>query len=264
MSLVSAARASVQETRALATQASGRLPSPRVVLALAGIETRKILLHPVFLGTMGVLGLFMTRAIGSNGGIGWLVGGLSVGLVAGGFLSVNLATQRARRDRVLELFGSLPAPGESRTLAVLLGAFFGPVVLATFVAGIGGAILETNAKIAPYVDLSLIVQIPLTVAALNALGVALGRWIPSPVTAPVVLVAQVMTGLVWVIPWVEPTSSGIRVGRHLTYLVAIIIFASAAALVRDRRTPLRLIVVALSLALMVGAAATQLPPGGLK
>ena len=263
MSLVSAARASVRETRGLSTPASRRLPSPRVVLALAGIETRKILIHPVFLGTMGVCALFATRAIGSNSNFGWLVGGLAFGLVAGGFLSVNLATQRARRDRVLELFGSLPAPGESRTFAVLLAAVFGPVMLASLVAGIGGAILETNAKIAPYIDLALLVQIPLTVAALNALGVALGRWIPSPVTAPVVLVAQVMTGIVWVVPWVAPTSTGIRVGRHLTYLVSFIVLASAAALIRDRRTPLRIIVAGLALALMVGAAATQLPPGGL-
>jgi hypothetical protein len=262
--MVTSVRASVREARALATQASDRLPSPRVVLALAGIETRKILVHPVFLGTMGVCALFITRAVGSNGNIGWLVGGIAVGLVAGGFISASLATQRARRDRVLELFGSLPAPAETRTAAVLLGGLFGPVVLASLLGVIGGAALEADAKIAPYVDLSLLVQIPLTVAAMCALAVALGRWIPSPVTAPVVLVAQVMTGLVWVIPWVAPTSSGIRMGRHVTYLVSFIVVASAAALVRDRRTLLRLIVAGLALALMVGAAATQLPPGGLR
>ncbi len=264
MSLVSAARASVQETRALAIQASGRLPSPRVVLALAVIETRKILLHPLFLGAMGVCALFITRAVGSNGNITWLVAGTGVGVVAGGFLSVNVATQRARRDRVLELFGSLPAPGESRTGAVLLAALFGPVMLGLLVAGIGGAVLEADPNLAPHVDLFLLAQIPLVVAAFAALAVALGRWIPSPVTAPVVLVAQVMTGIVWVVPWIAPTSSGIRVGRHLTYLIAFIVLASAAALVRDRRTPLRLIVTGLALALMVGAAATQLPPGGLQ
>jgi hypothetical protein len=261
--MVTTVRDRVRETREIAAQPSRRLPSPRVVLALAGIETKKILVHPAFLGTMGVCALFVTRAIGSNGNLGWLVGGLAVGLVAGGFISVNLATQRARRDRVLELFGSLQAPAESRTFAVLLGAVFGPVALASLVAGIGGAILESKANIAPYIDLALIVQIPLTVAALNALGVALGRWIPSPVTAPVVLVAQVMTGLVWVVPWVAPTTTGIRVGLHLTYLISFIVFASAAALVRDRRTPLRLVVVALSFASMVGAATNQLPPGGL-
>ena len=262
--MLTAARASVRETRALATQASGRLPSPRVVLALAGIETRKILLHPLFLATMGVCALFFTRAVGSNGNIAWLAGGIAVGLVAGAFLSVNVATQRARRDRVLELFGSLPAPAESRTVAVLLAALFGPMVLASLAAGIGGAILEADTRIAPYVDLSLLVQIPLTVAALSALAVALGRWIPSPVTAPVVLVAQVMTGIVWVVPWIAPTSSGIRVGWHLTYLVSFIVFASAAALVRDRRTPLRLIVAGLTLALAVAAAMTHIPPGGLR
>lgn len=261
--MVATARDRVRETRSLAIQPSRRLPSPRVVLALARIETRKILVHPAFLGTMAVMGLFATRAIGSNGNLGWLVGGLSVGLVAGGFISVNLATQRARRDRVLELFGSLPAPAESRTFAVLLGAMLGPVALATLVAVIGGAILETNATIAPYVDLALVVQIPLTVAALNALGVALGRWIPSPVTAPVVLVAQVMTGLVWVVPWVAPTTTGIRMGPHLTYLLSFIVLASTAALLRDRRTPLRLIVVGVAFGLMVFGAANQLPPGGL-
>ena len=261
--MVATARDRIRETRSLATQASVRLPSPRVVLALAGIETRKILIHPTFLGTMAVIGLFATRAVGSNANLGWLVGGLSVGLAAGGFISVNLATQRARRDRVLELFGSLPAPAESRTFAVLLAAGFGPVALSALVAGIGGAILETNATIAPYVDLALTVQISLTVAALTALGVALGRWIPSPVTAPVVLVAMVLTGLVWVVPWVAPTTTGIHMGPHFTYLVSFVVLASTLALVRDRRTPVRLIVTGVAFGLAVYGAANQLPPGGL-
>jgi hypothetical protein len=261
--MVATARDRTRETRSLATQASVRLPSPRVVIAIAGIETRKILIHPAFLSTMAVMALFATRAVGSNANLGWLVGGLSVGLAAGGFISVNLATQRARRDRVLELFGSLPAPAESRTFAVLLAAVFGPVALSALVAGIGGAILETNATIAPYVDLALIVQISLTVAALNALGVALGRWIPSPVTAPVVLVAMVVTGLVWIVPWVAPTSTGIHMAPHFIYLVSFVVLASALALVRDRRTPLRLIVTGVAFGLTVYGAANQLPPGGL-
>jgi hypothetical protein len=261
--MVATARDRIRETRSLATQASERLPSPRVVIALAGIETRKILTHPAFLGTMAVIGLFATRAVGSNANLGWLVGGLSVGLVAGGFISVNLATQRARRDRVLELFGSLPAPAESRTFSVLLAAVLGPVALAAIVGGIGGALLEGTANVAPYIDIWLIIQIPLTVAALSALGVALGRWIPSPVTAPVVLVAQVMTGLVWVVPWVAPTTTGIHLGPHFTYLISFIVLMSALALVRDRRTPLRLVVSGVALGLMVYGAANQLPPGGL-
>jgi hypothetical protein len=261
--IVATARERMRETRSLATQASVRLPSPRVVLALAGIETRKILIHPTFLGTMAVIGLFATRAVGSNANLGWLVGGLLVGLVAGGFISVNLATQRARRDRVLELFGSLPAPAEARTVSVLLAAVFGPVALAAIVGAIGSALLEGKANIAPYVDIWLIVQIPLTVAALSALAVALGRWIPSPVTAPVVLVAQVMTGLVWVVPWVAPTTTGIHLGPHFTYLISFIVLMSALALVRDRQTPLRLIVSGVAFGLMVYGAANQLPPGGL-
>jgi hypothetical protein len=146
---------------------------------------------------------------------------------------------------------------------VLLAAAFGPVALSALVAGIGGAILETNATIAPYVDLALIVQISLTVAALNALGVALGRWIPSPVTAPVVLVAMVVTGLVWVVPWVAPTTTGIHMAPHFIYLVSFIVLASALAFVRDRRTPLRLIVTGVAFGLTVYGAANQLPPGGL-
>jgi hypothetical protein len=146
---------------------------------------------------------------------------------------------------------------------VLLAAVFGPVALAAIVGAIGSALLERKANIAPYVDMWLIVQIPLTVAALSALGVALGRWIPSPVTAPVVLVAQVMTGLVWVVPWVAPTTTGIHLGPHFTYLVSFIVLMSALALVRDRQTPLRLIVSGVAFGLMVYGAANQLPPGGL-
>jgi hypothetical protein len=147
---------------------------------------------------------------------------------------------------------------------VLLAALFGPVVLATLVAGIGGAVLEADPKIAPYVDLFLLAQIPLVIAAFGALAVALGRWIPSPVAAPVFLVAQVVTGAIWLVNWAATTSSGIRVGMHLAYLVGIIVFSSTVALVRDRRTPLRIVVSGLAIALVVVSAILQIPPGGYR
>ena len=243
---------------------SERLPAARVVLALARGETKRILLHPVFLGAVAVCTLFVTRATGRSHSIGFLAGGVAIGVVAGGFLSTNVATLRARRDRVLELFGSLPSPPESRTSALLLGALFGPVMLSVMLTAAGRVLLASNTSLGPYLDLALAAQVPLTMAALGSLAVALGRWIPSLVAAPVVLIAHVMTGIIWVLPWIVPTSTGIRVGWHLAYLVSLVVLWSAVALVRDRRTLTRLVVAGLAVAFAVVAASIQVPPGGLR
>ena len=51
-------------------------------------------------------------------------------------------------------------------------------------------------------DLFLAVQIPLTVAALGSIGIAVGRWVPSLLGGPVVIASHVMTGIIWAVPWI--------------------------------------------------------------
>jgi hypothetical protein len=264
--MLSQMRATARDARAVSIPSSHTGVSARTVVALARIEVRRILLHPSFVGGMGGCVLFLLTVVGGGADIkfAWLAVGFAVGVAAGGFLSTNLAAQRARRDGLLELYGSLPSPPEARTAGVLLGALLGPVALMVPLTAIGTALLQADTSTAPYADLALAVQPPLTVAALCALAVGLARWLPGPFTAPVVLLAQIMSPLVWAVPWIAPTSTGIRVGWHMAYLVSVIVLWCLIALLRDRVTPARSAIAALAFLVASLGVAFQIPPGGLQ
>lgn len=259
-------RAMAREARAVAIPSSHVGISPRTVVALARIEARRILLHPAFLGSMGLFTLFVFAVVGGGGSAmqpGMLALGLGVGIAAGGLLSTNLAAQRARRDHVLELYGSLPSPPEARTAAVLSGALLGPVLISAVASLAGGVLLRSDENIGKYVDLTLGVQFPLMVAALCAIGSGIARWIPGLFAAPVVLVAHAMTPIVWAAPWILPTESHPRMGWHLAYLVSVIVVWCALSFLRDRRTVVRGLIAGVSLAVAFLGVFLQYPPGGL-
>lgn len=259
-------RAMAREARAVAIPSSHVGISPRTVVALARIEARRILLHPAFLGSMGLFTLFVFAVVGGGGSAmqpGMLALGLGVGIAAGGLLSTNLAAQRARRDHVLELYGSLPAPPEARTAGVLAGALLGPVLISAVASVAGAVLLRSDENIGKYVDLALGVQFPLMVAALCAIGSGTARWIPGPITAPIVLVAHIMTPIVWAAPWILPTESHARMEWHFAYVVSLIVFWCALSFLRDRRTVVRGLIAGVSLAVAFLGVFLQYPPGGL-
>ncbi len=259
-------RAMAREARAVAIPSSHVGISPRTVVALARIEARRILLHPAFLGSMGLFTLFVFAVVGGGGSAmqpGMLALGLGVGIAAGGLLSTNLAAQRARRDHVLELYGSLPSPPEARTAGVLAGALLGPVLISAVASVAGAVLLRSDENIGKYVDLALGVQFPLMVAALCAIGSGTARWIPGPITAPIVLVAHIMTPIVWAAPWILPTESHARMEWHFAYVVSLIVFWCALSFLRDRRTVVRGLIAGVSLAVAFLGVFLQYPPGGL-
>ncbi|MDP9327078.1 MAG: hypothetical protein M3P10_02600 [Actinomycetota bacterium] len=259
-------RAMAREARAVAIPSSHVGISPRTVVALARTEARRILLHPAFLGSMGLFTLFVFAVVGGGGSAmqpGMLALGLGVGIAAGGLLSTNLAAQRARRDHVLELYGSLPSPPEARTAGVLAGALLGPVLISAVATVAGAVLLRSDENIGKYVDLALGVQFPLMVAALCAIGSGTARWIPGPITAPIVLVAHIMTPLVWAAPWILPTESHARMEWHFAYVVSLIVFWCALSFLRDRRTVVRGLIAGVSLAVAFLGVFLQYPPGGL-
>jgi hypothetical protein len=259
-------RAMAREARAVSIPSSHVGLSPRTVVALSGIETRRILLHPAFLGTMALFTLFVFVAVGGGGSAirpGMLALGLGVGIAAGGLLSTNLAAQRARRDHVLELYGSLPSAPEARTAGVLAAALLGPVLISAVFAVAGIVLLRSDENIGKYVDLALGVQFPLMVAALCAIGIGIARWIPGLMTAPIVLVAHIMTPIVWAAPWILPTESHARMGWHFAYVVSVIVLWSGLAFLRDRRTVLRGLIVSAALTVAVLGVFLQYPPDGL-
>lgn len=250
-------------------QARGR-PSAVGIWALGRIEARRMLLHPSFLISVA-FGLLMLRGVlgaGVGGNVGlvkslsWLVGGCLIGLFLGTILTTNVAALRPHRDHVQELFGALPAPPEARTAGVFAGLLLGPVALSTVLMVIAWWVFRANTDLASSIDLFLAMQIPLTVAALGSIGIALGRWIPSLLGGPVVIVLHVFTGIIWAAPWIQVTNSGIDRPRHAVYLVAAITTWVALAFARDRRTTTRFAIAVVAFALGVVMAIQQSPPGG--
>jgi hypothetical protein len=261
-------RTTIDDARASAVPSSATMPQRRVVLALARIEAKQMLRHPAFLLTIA-FGLLLTRGAVGIGpdtdpmmNVIWLLGGLIVGSLIGSVLTTNVAALRGRRDHVLELFGSLPSPPEARTAGVLAGMVIGLGGASLALAAIAWPVLEQISDTATEADLFLAVQYPLSVLALGSLGVTVARWIPSVLGGPLVVIAHVFTGMMWAVPWIASTNSGIGVPWHLAYLVAVIVACSAAAFLRDRRTVTRAVVVATAFAVSVVAAVQQAPPGG--
>lgn len=244
-------------------------PSVAGVVALGRIEARHLLLHPSFpIGT--AFGLLILRgAIGAGGtglslkeNVAWLVASLLFGTLVGTVLSSNVAALRARRDHVSDLFGAVPAPPETRTAGLLAGLVLGPVALSVVLTALGWWAFRRHDEIGPYLDLFFAVQIPLAVAALGAIGIAVGRWIPSLIGGPIVIAVHVMTPIVWAVPWVLPSEYDVDPAWHITYLMAATTTWAALALARDRRTVGRFAVVACALAIGIVAAVRQVPPGG--
>ena len=268
-------RAMAREARAVSIPSAQAGVSAKAVFALARIEARRILLHPGFLGASGLFMLFILVAVG-GGGIfvaagpdspeikwGFVVVGLSVGVAAGGLIASNLGAQRPRRDRMLELYGSLPSPPETRTAAVTAGALLGPVLLATLLAAIIAPLLRSDPNVGRYVHFSLVVQFPLMIVAFCAIGIGLARWVPGVMTGPVALIAQVMTPIVWAAPWIVPSESGVRMPWHFAYVIAVIVLWCALAFLRDRPTWIRGSITIVALVVASYAVVHQYPPGGL-
>lgn len=258
-------RDALVDSRASAIPQASVRPSVAGVWALGRIEARRMLLHPSFLIGVAFALFVMRGASGSEGtrlDPAWLLGGILVGMLVGTVLSANIAALRPRRDQMQELFGALPAPPETRTVGVLAGLLLGPVAISIVLAAVGWWALRMDENIGPDIDLFLAMQIPLTVAGLGAIGIALGRWVPSLLGGPVVIAAHIMTGIIWVVPWVLPTATDVDRPRHMIYLAAAITTWVALALARDRRTAPRFAIAAGAFALGVVAAVQQVPPGG--
>lgn len=269
LALRTSARVAARESKQVAIPRAVGRPSPAVIGALARVEVRKLLTSPAFFAGLGLVAAWVVL-LGSTGGGGEsyqravvMLLGAGIGLIAATLLGANACALRAHRDRVRELFGSLPSPPEARTGAILLALSAGPVVFAIVIAVIAYPVLRSDPDLRPHIDVALLAQYPLTVLALGAFGIALARWVRHPIAAPVALFVQVMSPLQWAVPWIVPSSSGIRMGWHYLYLVAAIVFWVLLSLAGDRRQVRPLALPAVALALGIVAASFQIPPGGL-
>jgi hypothetical protein len=265
-----ALRSALTDARSSAIPHAAVRPSTAGIWAIGRIEARKMLLHPSFMiGTAFGL-LIMRGAIGSGGNdiglienVQWLMLGALAGLVLATVLSANIAALRPRRSGTQELFGSLPAPPETLTVGLLAGVLLGPALIATVLTAVGWFAFRSEPDIGPHINVFLAVQLPFMVAALGAIGIGVGRWIPSLFGGPIVIILHIFTGVIWAVPWVVPSSVlGDKAPWHLVYLLAALTTWVALALARDRRTAWRFVVAAVAFAIGVAAALLQVPEGG--
>lgn len=178
-------------------------------------------------------------------------------------LLANPATLRDQRPGVPEMLAALPSPAEVRTRALLV---------ASAVLGGGLAVLLIGAHLlirlgqGPAVGRVDGVEVLAGVAAaalLSVAGVALGRWVPSPVAAPVALFllgTVMLFGAAVVAPWHLPVAVPYEFqafGRpslpRLAFLTALLVLVVALAMLRHGARLVRVGSLAVAAAWLVAA-----------
>ncbi|MBE1602281.1 MULTISPECIES: hypothetical protein [Streptomyces] len=227
----------------------------RALLALARVEARRLLLHPLVLIAVAV---YVTLLLGSSDEsedtfpvlqdidretqIGQLLLGLAV------MVAVNLAVLRSHRRGTEPYFGALVLPSWRRTVAHLLSVLPTVLVGALIVAGqFTAAALKPGAV--GHGSVSELATGPLLVLLPGALGVLLGRVVRSAFVAPLAVVAVLAVTMVFVADagssaWLRGLApvlfdEGARplpsdlVGRpaawHALYLLALAVLVAAGA-----------------------------------
>jgi hypothetical protein len=276
----------------------------RLILALVRVEGIRLLRHPIFVGGAALSAALLFRASRGEPGTSYFVL-VFLGLVPLGAATLfvtNLAALRSRRHGTDDLYAALPGPARARTAALLLATVFTvPVSLALVAAdyvyldaGSGLELTWAHASAAP--SLAELAQGPVAVVVLGVLGVALARFVPSSVVAPVAAVLVVAaeyalggsnwpfegTQARWLLPfadasvspagtywpcWQSPEAMPCAVERfatasagwHLFYLAGSGVLFAALAVLRHARRPLPLLALGVATAAMVGAGLAQLP-----
>jgi hypothetical protein len=225
---------------------------PAAIVALAWVEARRILLHPVYLIAVGYGVLATGRGFGhiTRGGVAELIGTLVVFfLPVVAVFTVSLVATSSRRSGADETLAALPVTVRGRSAALLL-AGLAPAVL----SGIAAAavwFLDRGAA-EPWLPGmgAALAAIPLLYLGVTCLATAAARWLPWPGVA----VAIVFGLVVWVAnahgssnaaavlttPWVarpEPEDAHVIAGYsdvwHFVYLTGLVGLAATAALFRD-------------------------------
>lgn len=264
----------------ISLKANARPPAAEL-RALARIEGRRLVCHPVFLvGAALTLLFFRDEGDGATlsqflDGFGWLPLGSATLIVA------SLAALRSRRDRTEELYASLPRRRSSRIAGQLLGLLW---TLPVSVAFMAAALVDNRSVVdnpsVPYTPgFEQLATGPVTVIAFGALGILLARLVPSVIAAPLLVVALVATQVPGFAPggstvgWMLPTLAHLTqamhvtcdpagpactspsyeagwIGWHLAYVVGLTLVVATAALVPARRlTAAGLTALAVALAL---------------
>lgn len=237
----------------------------RTLAPLARVSARRLCAHPAFLVGVAVTPLMLWAATSAEP---WHVTSTQIALALVPLawftiVAANLIVLRPTRTSTAELLATLPTAQPVRTAGMLLAAWV-PATAAVLLAAGWVAVLHHRA-LSGTPDWGEIGTGVAIVVGGVAVGIAVGRWLPSAtfgvvaVVAVIVLQARFLDVTTW--PWnrtqadqrrflaffAEPTSVGdpaleIRpTGWHLVYLVGLTILVAAVALARDG-VPRRLVV----------------------
>lgn len=268
-------------TAAAAAAAPAAAASARpVVLQLALAEARRLVRHPIVLAGValslaGTVAAALTpyqqaaelRFVFLSGAGHWP-------LAVGAFLAANLTAVRTRRHGSAELEDTTVTGPARRTVGVLV-AMAAPTAWGLALLAVGSVLLGAwdgveihtpEGFLTRSMHPAELAQGPLVVGAMAVLGVAFGRWVPSRLVGPLMLVPAVIgffhatwrfEAPVWrfapvmvhehPVGWIQVTPSsgysiidGFAIGDlawHLVYLVGLIVLLAAVAIARFDASP---------------------------
>lgn len=249
----------------LSTPATTRVPAaatrPRAMLALARVESVRLLRHPVtVVAGLLFLGPWVYGQIAGSANrfpvlhddvvIAQLLGFLVLG--GGTLIAANMAALRGHRHHTDALYDVLVLPAAWRTGALLL-ALLPCAGLAAILVGIRAGTLAALPGAAGQTDWAELLTTPAVVLLLGALGVLLARLVRSAVVAPLAALAIAAAAFVgavssaagasWrvLLPVILPELPvalpadlvGRPAARHLAYLGGLILLLAVAALGRS-------------------------------
>ncbi|WP_370944117.1 hypothetical protein AB5J62_34100 [Amycolatopsis sp. cg5] len=192
-------------------------------------------------------------------------------LGAGAMLATNLAALRDGRGGFAELLAPLPSRPKTRTLAVLVAATSVSAFVAVVVIGLHFASLTVNSVPVGRFDVTELVTGVVMVALLSAAGVALARWVPVLIAAP--LAALVLTWAMFQFPgsWLLPVVPDLKIvvdsARpplwHLLYVAGAFLAIAAVALLRHGPRPGIVVAAGTALAVLGGVLTLNSPEAAL-
>jgi hypothetical protein len=256
----------------------------RAALTLARIEA--VLLARSIVGLVGLLAgailvwvfTYRTQPLWWYGG--WAIGYGQVIVSLAVLIAAQLATGRAQRDGLGELYDSFPSSVGRRTAAHLIG-LVGAIPACLILIGATASVFELRDVIGTP-DLAVLIAGVLLVLAGGAIGVAIGTRFPHPLAGvlgafvwfvPFTESNQSNGASTWLFPWLEPGQLKSLPGplsgfppatAHAVELAAIAALAAVVALAlatRSRRQRVGLLgAAAAALAAIVMACVVQLQP----
>lgn len=232
----------------------------RPSVALARLESRRLLLHPAFLFGVLVTPFILWLATGQEADVEWWQAdtGIPLGMVPLGWFTIvaaNLNALRSKRHGTEELLEAMPVPAIARTAAHSLTAL--ATVPVTLIAVIGWAlVVDVRMDALGTPRAAEIAAALFIVAGAVVVGVVVARWLPHPMFGvAAVFVVSIAEGLLG-----EPANSAAKflaflaphtdagdpifdvrhAGWHLVYLAGLTVLVAVAALLRHGwRPPLK-------------------------